>query len=192
MLPNLISLDTLLLANETKMLAEATFLKKQMYYNMRIKTTHRNARNIIKMAAEGKRVGNISNEYCNQNYLPFTTFALYLNKVGVFYVGHIMSPQNYDCKIMLWSQICAVYLLQAAVQARQLVVNRLVMQQKEIQRELSEAGEIGDESRAIAEDLKGLEGKLQAIDSRSVNPHVSISTYSCECNVKWPLYRLTD
>ena len=27
-----------------------------MYYNMRIKTMHRNARNIIKMAAEGKRV----------------------------------------------------------------------------------------------------------------------------------------
>ena len=56
MLPRLTSLDTLLLADETKMLAEATFLKKQMYYNMRIKTMHRNARNIIKMAAEGKKV----------------------------------------------------------------------------------------------------------------------------------------
>ena len=57
MLPKLSILDTLLLADETKMLAEATFLKKQMYYNMRIKTMHRNARNIIRMAAEGKRVG---------------------------------------------------------------------------------------------------------------------------------------
>eukprot|EP00955_Chlamydomonas_euryale_P087335 364283-Chlamydomonas_euryale.AAC.13 len=34
-LPRLASLDTLLLADETKQLAEATFLKKQMYYNMR-------------------------------------------------------------------------------------------------------------------------------------------------------------
>ena len=57
MLPKLSSLDTLLLADETKMLAEATFLKKQMYYNMRIKTMHRNARNIIRMASEGKKVG---------------------------------------------------------------------------------------------------------------------------------------
>jgi hypothetical protein len=56
MLPKLSILDTLLLADETKMLAEATFVKKQMYYNMRIKTMHRNARNIIRMAAEGKRV----------------------------------------------------------------------------------------------------------------------------------------
>ena len=39
--------------------AEATSTSRctvQMYYNMRIKTMHRNARNIIKMAAEGKRV----------------------------------------------------------------------------------------------------------------------------------------
>jgi hypothetical protein len=56
MLPKLKSLDTLLLAEETKMLAEATFLKKQMYYNMRIKTMRRNARNLIKMASEGKKV----------------------------------------------------------------------------------------------------------------------------------------
>lgn len=57
MLPKLATLDTLLLAEETKQLAEATFLKKQMYYNMRIKTMHRNARNIIKLAGEGKKVG---------------------------------------------------------------------------------------------------------------------------------------
>jgi hypothetical protein len=28
----------------------------QMYYNMRIKTMHRNARNIIKLANEGRKV----------------------------------------------------------------------------------------------------------------------------------------
>jgi len=55
MLPKLTSLDTLVLADETKHLAEATFLKKQMYYNMRIKTVFRNARNIIRQANEGKK-----------------------------------------------------------------------------------------------------------------------------------------
>ncbi|KAG2444570.1 hypothetical protein HXX76_001315 [Chlamydomonas incerta] len=55
MLPRLASLDTLLLADETKALAEATFLKKQMYYNMRIKTLRRNARQIVKLAAEGRQ-----------------------------------------------------------------------------------------------------------------------------------------
>lgn len=57
MLPKLTSLDTLVLADETKQLAEATFLKKQMYYNMRIKTMFRNARNIIRLASEGRKVG---------------------------------------------------------------------------------------------------------------------------------------
>lgn len=56
MLPKLSSLDTLVLADETKQLAEATFLKKQMYYNMRIKTMYRNARNIIRLGSEGKKV----------------------------------------------------------------------------------------------------------------------------------------
>lgn len=55
-LPRLMSLDTLLLADETKQLAEATFLKKQMYYNMRIKTMHRNARNVIRLASDCKKV----------------------------------------------------------------------------------------------------------------------------------------
>lgn len=53
---SLTSLDTLLLADETKALAEATFLKKQMYYNMRAKTLRRNARNIVRLALEGKQV----------------------------------------------------------------------------------------------------------------------------------------
>ncbi|KAG1679410.1 hypothetical protein FOA52_007701 [Chlamydomonas sp. UWO 241] len=54
-LPKLSSLDTLLLADETKALAEATFLKKQMYYNMRIKTMHRNTRNLVRLAGEGRK-----------------------------------------------------------------------------------------------------------------------------------------
>ncbi|GFR51283.1 hypothetical protein Agub_g13641 [Astrephomene gubernaculifera] len=54
-MPHLTSLDTLLLADETKALAEATFLKKQMYYNMRVKTLRRNARQIVKLAAEGRQ-----------------------------------------------------------------------------------------------------------------------------------------
>ncbi|GIL49189.1 hypothetical protein Vafri_5338 [Volvox africanus] len=53
-MPHLTSLDTLLLADEAKALAEATFLKKQMYYNMRVKTLRRNARQIVKLAAEGR------------------------------------------------------------------------------------------------------------------------------------------
>ena len=32
---------------ENKRLAEATYMKKKMYYNMRIKTVHRDAMNII-------------------------------------------------------------------------------------------------------------------------------------------------
>ncbi|MEW5304785.1 MAG: hypothetical protein WDW36_007372 [Sanguina aurantia] len=55
LLPRLTLLDTLLLAEETKALAEATFLKKQMYYNMRIKTLHRHARNLVRQAAEGAK-----------------------------------------------------------------------------------------------------------------------------------------
>jgi hypothetical protein len=62
MLPKLSSLDTLVLAEETKQLAEATFLKKQMYYNMRIKTVFRNARNIIMLASEGKKVMRARNQ----------------------------------------------------------------------------------------------------------------------------------
>ncbi|EFJ42239.1 hypothetical protein VOLCADRAFT_119475, partial [Volvox carteri f. nagariensis] len=54
-MPHLTSLDTLLLADEAKALAEATFLKKQMYYNMRVKTLRRNARQIVKLAAEGRQ-----------------------------------------------------------------------------------------------------------------------------------------
>ncbi|GMH33137.1 hypothetical protein BSKO_00971 [Bryopsis sp. KO-2023] len=55
-LPYLTSLDTLMLAEETKQLAEATYVKKKMYYNMRIKTMRRNAKNMIRSAKRGKEV----------------------------------------------------------------------------------------------------------------------------------------
>ena len=41
------------LAEETKQLAEATYMKKRMYYNMRIKTLRRNTTNALRRAQEG-------------------------------------------------------------------------------------------------------------------------------------------
>lgn len=55
-LPNLKSLDTMLLAEETKQLAEATYVKKKLYYNMRTKTMRRNIKQVITRANEGKEV----------------------------------------------------------------------------------------------------------------------------------------
>ena len=49
----LTSLDTLVLADETKQLAEATYMKKKMYYNMRIKTLRRNTTNALRRAQDG-------------------------------------------------------------------------------------------------------------------------------------------
>ena len=37
-LRNIVRLDTLVISEEAKSFAEATFMKKKMYYNMRIKT----------------------------------------------------------------------------------------------------------------------------------------------------------
>ena len=37
---------------ENKRLAEATYMKKKMYYNMRIKTVHRDAMNVIAQVGE--------------------------------------------------------------------------------------------------------------------------------------------
>lgn len=51
-LPQLQFLDTLPIPEEGKILAEATYMKKKMYYNMRIKTLKRNASNIIRKATE--------------------------------------------------------------------------------------------------------------------------------------------
>jgi Leucine-rich repeat (LRR) protein len=48
-LPKLQKLDTLLVSEESKSFAETTFMKKRMYYNMRIKTIQRNTSNIMKL-----------------------------------------------------------------------------------------------------------------------------------------------
>eukprot|EP00873_Tetraselmis_striata_P036490 jgi/Tetstr1/456754/TSEL_043451.t1 len=53
-LQQLTSLDSLALSDETKQLAEATFMKKKMYYNMRIKTLRRNTSNAIRKANQGR------------------------------------------------------------------------------------------------------------------------------------------
>ena len=48
-LPKLHKLDTLQFSEESKSFAETTFMKKRMYYNMRIKTIQRNTSNIMKL-----------------------------------------------------------------------------------------------------------------------------------------------
>eukprot|EP01029_Cantina_marsupialis_P011755 TRINITY_DN26150_c0_g1_i1.p1 TRINITY_DN26150_c0_g1~~TRINITY_DN26150_c0_g1_i1.p1 ORF type:complete len:1335 (+),score=239.95 TRINITY_DN26150_c0_g1_i1:107-4111(+) len=53
-LQQLESLDALLISPEAKQLAEATYMKKKMYYNMRIKTMKRNASNVVKKATKAK------------------------------------------------------------------------------------------------------------------------------------------
>lgn len=55
-LPHLEKLDTLHISDDAKAFAEATFMKKRMYYNMRIKTIQRNASNLIKLIQIGKRL----------------------------------------------------------------------------------------------------------------------------------------
>ena len=49
------SLDSIYISEEAKHLAEATYMKKKMYYNMRIKTLRRNTSNIVRIANEGKQ-----------------------------------------------------------------------------------------------------------------------------------------
>lgn len=51
-LQQLTHLDTLLITDDAKQLAEATYMKKKMYYNMRIKTLKRNTTNILKKARD--------------------------------------------------------------------------------------------------------------------------------------------
>lgn len=55
-LPNLEKLDTLHISDDAKAFAEATFMKKRMYYNMRIKTIQRNASNMLKLIQVGKKL----------------------------------------------------------------------------------------------------------------------------------------
>ena len=47
-------LDTLKISLESKQLAEATYMKKKMYYNMRIKTLKRNTTNVVRRSREAK------------------------------------------------------------------------------------------------------------------------------------------
>jgi hypothetical protein len=49
-------LDTLLISEDARAFAEATFMKKRMYYNMRIKTIQRNTSNVIKLLKCSKMI----------------------------------------------------------------------------------------------------------------------------------------
>jgi hypothetical protein len=53
-----VKLDTLSVSEDAKAFADATFMKKRMYYNMRIKTIQRNASNIIKLVKICKKIRN--------------------------------------------------------------------------------------------------------------------------------------
>jgi hypothetical protein len=57
LLTSLTSLDTLLVAPETRAAAQATYLKKQMYYNMRARSCRRAAGHLARLAAAGLQVG---------------------------------------------------------------------------------------------------------------------------------------
>ena len=54
-LQNLATLDGCPLSDDAKNMAEATYMKKKMYYNMRIKTMKRNCTNVLKKAQEAKQ-----------------------------------------------------------------------------------------------------------------------------------------
>ena len=47
--------DSQLITDDARQLAEATFMKKKMYYNMRIKTLKRNTSNVIRKALEARQ-----------------------------------------------------------------------------------------------------------------------------------------
>lgn len=54
----MVKLDTLQISDDAKAFADATFMKKRMYYNMRIKTIQRNASNIIKLVKICQKIRN--------------------------------------------------------------------------------------------------------------------------------------
>ena len=67
-------LDCLMITDDQRHLAEATFVKKKMYYNMRIKTLKRNTTNLLKKGTQFKQ--SKTNEIgCNLNAL-LKTFKL--------------------------------------------------------------------------------------------------------------------
>lgn len=53
---NLVRLDMTSVGDDAKAFAESTFMKKRMYYNMRIKTIQRNTSNIMKLLKICKRL----------------------------------------------------------------------------------------------------------------------------------------
>ena len=67
-LQNLANLDGCPLSDEAKNMAEATYMKKKMYYNMRIKTMKRNCTNVLKKAQEAKQAA-ISQKNLSLNVL---------------------------------------------------------------------------------------------------------------------------
>ncbi len=139
MLPKLASLDTLLLADETKQLAEATFLKKQMYYNMRIKTMHRNARNIIKLATEGKKVRLATGTAVR--FSPSVRSGRMRpggGRNGGEGAAHVRAAAS------SWRSLPA----QVRSQYNRPAIARLVQHQKELQRELGEAHAYGQDMPA--------------------------------------------
>jgi len=48
-------LDSMMISDELRALAEATYMKKKMYYNMRIKTLKRNTSNVLRKAMEARQ-----------------------------------------------------------------------------------------------------------------------------------------
>eukprot|EP00817_Percolomonadidae_sp_ATCC50343_P006469 CAMPEP_0117419046 /NCGR_PEP_ID=MMETSP0758-20121206/704_1 /TAXON_ID=63605 /ORGANISM="Percolomonas cosmopolitus, Strain AE-1 (ATCC 50343)" /LENGTH=1291 /DNA_ID=CAMNT_0005199911 /DNA_START=513 /DNA_END=4388 /DNA_ORIENTATION=- len=63
-LTNITKLDSLTVTEQARNLADATFLKKKMYYNMRIKTLKRNTSNVVK---QGLSYMNARNNEINLN-----------------------------------------------------------------------------------------------------------------------------
>ncbi|CAK56731.1 unnamed protein product (macronuclear) [Paramecium tetraurelia] len=55
-LRNIYKLDTLIISEEQKSFAEGTFMKKKMYYNMRIKTMQRTFSTLCKLLKKGKKI----------------------------------------------------------------------------------------------------------------------------------------
>ena len=54
-MPQLSMLDSQIITDDLRQLAEATYMKKKMYYNMRIKTLKRNTSNVIRKAMEARQ-----------------------------------------------------------------------------------------------------------------------------------------
>lgn len=132
-------------------LAEATFLKKQMYYNMRIKTLHRHARNIIRLAAEGHKV-------CIAAAAPVMSMALPAHsRAQLQHITRLHSqPHHVTAYLGLCSSfLCAVHVcmnlvhvsstatctfgLQVVQRLWQPLHSRLALAQRDGQRELEES-----------------------------------------------------